>query len=252
MVRCRDHFPAVQVFDGLGASFVLKGLLAGAGVIGFAALLGTGGRRTGNQNALMDMGNLSLKFTDVALCVQIVVVHMGCLSASCSTVDTLMPVADRVAVPAVSIRMVMGRIPLIAADVADRILIAVVGVRRLSVFGSAGGALVPMIECVGFPVRSKIVGVGKLPLIAADIAGGVLIVVVGVGLGGGFFSAGALLPVSECVGIPAQVVGMGRQPLLVADIAGEVLIVVVDVGLHGGHDFIAEDALLPVTGSAAE
>ena len=170
MVRCRDHFPAVQVFDGLGASFVLKGLLAGAGVVGFAALLGTGGRRTGNQNALMDMGNLSLKLTDVALCVQIVVVHMGCLSASCSTVDTLIPMADRVAVPAVSIRMVMGRIPLIAADVADRILIAVVGVRRLSVFGSAGGAPVPMIECVGFPVGSKVMGVGNLPLITADVA----------------------------------------------------------------------------------
>ena len=179
---------------------------------------------------------------------------MGRLSASCSTVDTLIPMADRVAVPAVSIRMVMGKIALIAADVAFCVFLAVVGVRCLSVSCSAGEALVPMIECVGFPVRSKIVGVGKLPLIAADIAGGALIVVVGVGLGGGFFSAGALLPVAECVGLPAvpKVVGVGRQPLIVADIAGEVLIVVVDVGLHGGHDFIAEDALLPVTGCAAE
>src|SRR5699024_8728063 len=103
-----------------------------------------------------------------------------------------------------------------------------VGVRRLSVSCSAGGALVPMTECVGFPVRSKDVDVGKIPLIAADIAGGVLLVSVAVGLGGGFFSAGALLPVSECVGFPAgaKVVGVGRLPLIVADVAGDVLIVV--------------------------
>ena len=209
-MRGLDHFPAVQVFDGLGASFILKGLLAGAGVILFAALLGAGGRRTGNQNALMDMGNLSLKFTDVALCVQIVVVHMGRLSLFFSTVDTRMPVAACVAVPAVAIRMGMGKIPLIAADVALWVQIVVVGVRRLSVSCSAGGALVPMIECVGFPVGSKVMGVGNLPLITADVALCVLIVVVAVGLRGGFFSAGALLPVAECVGFPAvpKVVGV--------------------------------------------
>ena len=112
----------------------------------------------------------------------------------------------------------------------------------------------PMIECVGFPVHSKVMGVGKLPLIAADIAGGVLLIVVAVGLRGGFFSAGALLPVAECVGFPAvpKVVGVGRLPLIAADVAGDVLIVAVDMRLHRGHFYSAEDALLPVTGSAAE
>ena len=55
-----------------------------------------------------------------------------------------------------------------------------------------------MSECVGIPAR--VVGMGRQPLIAADVAGEVLIVVVDVGLHRGhFFSAvDAFFPVTGC------------------------------------------------------
>ena len=76
-----------------------------------------------------------------------------------------------------------------------------------------------MTECVGFPVGSKVMGVGKLPLIAADIAGGVLLIVVAVGLRNGFFLRRST-PASERmrrISSRAKVVGVGRLPLIIAD-----------------------------------
>ena len=118
VVRCRNHDPAIQICDGLGAVRVLKILVADAAlVVVFRAVCGTGGRRTGNQNPLMGMGQFPLIAAEIAGIILSVVVHMGRhVALARSAGGALVPVVRLVIAPAIENVLVSGSVLQIAVE----------------------------------------------------------------------------------------------------------------------------------------
>ena len=108
---------------------------------------------------------------------------------------TFVPVMPAVAAPLLRPAVDMGgRLygPLVSADVADSVLAVVIDVFPIAVLLAVvreitpgGGTLVPVMSAVAAPLLRPIVDMGRRlygPLVPADIADGVLVIVIDVGL----------------------------------------------------------------------
>ena len=117
VARCRNHDPGIQICDGLGAVRVLKILVADAAlVVVFRAAFGTGGRRTGNQNPFMGVGQFPLIAAEIAGIVLIAVVLMGGDIDLLSAGGALVPVIRLVIAPAIKSVLVSGSVLQIAVE----------------------------------------------------------------------------------------------------------------------------------------